>query len=255
MSRFSCAITTFALWCSLAAPGAEAQVAAKNQAPDPAASLGIIKTFTAGPLDTNCYLVGCKESREAAVIDAPQGVASSVIKAVQHDQLTVKMILITHSHWDHIADAAQLKEKLGVPLYINSFDKNNLEEPGSDGLPLFFSIDGVKPDHFFKQGDQLQIGHLQLEVIETPGHTPGGVCFWFAKEKVLFSGDTLFQGSMGNISFPTSNPPDMWESLKKLAKLPPETKVYPGHGPPTTIAKEAWIVRAQSIGMNRLLDG
>jgi hydroxyacylglutathione hydrolase len=207
----------------------------------------IIKIFTSGPIDTHAYLIGCPATREAAIIDAPAGVMQGILNAVEHEQLTVKMILITHSHWDHIADAAKLKEKLGIPLYIHALDRENLKKPGSDGLPLFFPVDGVEADHGIKQGDKLEVGHLQLEVIETPGHTPGGVCFWIVKEKVLFSGDTLFQGSMGRVDFPMSNPQFMWESLKKLAKLPPDTKVYPGHGAPTTVAAEAWMASAQSI--------
>lgn len=186
-------------------------------------------------------------TRQAAVIDAPQGVTSSILKELEREQLTVKMILITHSHWDHIADAAFLKEHLKVPLYIHSLDHPNLEKPGSDGLPLFFTTQGSKADGFLKEGDQLQVGNLQIQVIETPGHTPGGVCFWLPEEKILFSGDTLFQGTIGNLSFPTARPAFMWESLKKLAQLPPETQVYPGHGTPTTIAAEAWITQAEFL--------
>lgn len=206
-----------------------------------------IKTFSSGPLDTNCYLIGCPVTRQAAVIDAPQGVASSVLKEAEREQLQIKMMLITHSHWDHIADAAALKKALNIPLYIHFLDHQNLASPGSDGLPLFFPIEKSQADGYLKERDQFQIGNLQLEIIETPGHSPGGVCFWLPKEKILFSGDTLFQGSIGNLSFSTARPALMWESLKKLAKLPPETKVYPGHGLPTTISAEAWITQAQSI--------
>ncbi|MGH2611780.1 MAG: MBL fold metallo-hydrolase, partial [Rhabdochlamydiaceae bacterium] len=143
--------------------------------------------------------------------------------------------------------AAELKRTFQAPLYIHPSDEENLKKPGSDKLPLFFSIDGVEADGFLKEGEIFRIGNLELKVIETPGHSPGGVCLWFPKEKVLFSGDTLFQGSMGRIDFPTSRPSQMWQSLKKLAKLPPETKVYPGHGPATTIAQEAWMTKAETI--------
>lgn len=207
----------------------------------------IIKTFISGPAETNCYLLACDATRQAAVIDAPLGVTASLLREIKQDRLTVQMILITHSHWDHIADAASLKEHLKVPLYIHSLDQQNLASPGSDGLPLFFPIDGSESDGFFKEGDKFQVGNLDIEVIETPGHSPGGVCFWLRKEKVLFSGDTLFQGTIGNLSFPTAQPSFMWESLKKLATLPSETKVYPGHGRPTTIGSEVWLDQAQSL--------
>jgi len=199
-------------------------------------SIMIIKTFSCGPIETNGYLVECPKTHEAVIIDAPLGLAAQV-----KDQPKIKKIVITHSHWDHIADAAELKTVLHVPLYIHLNDEENLKKPGSDRLPLFFPIQGVKADGFLKEGQKFKIGTLEFEVIETPGHSPGGVCFWFPKEKVLFSGDTLFRGSMGRVDFPTSSEEDMWESLKKLGKLPPETKVYPGHGPATTIGAESWI--------------
>jgi hydroxyacylglutathione hydrolase len=198
----------------------------------------LIKTFTAGPVDTNCYLVGCPKTHQAAVIDAPQGVAS---KLLHEKELKIKMIFITHSHWDHIADAAKLKETFQAPLYVHPYDAENLKRPGADKLPLFFSIDGVEADGFLEEGEVFFIGNLKLQVIETPGHSPGGVCLWFPEEKVLFSGDTLFKGSMGRVDFPFSSPSQMRESLKKLSDLPPDTKVYPGHGPSTTIAAESWI--------------
>ncbi len=204
----------------------------------------LIKTFTSGPVDTNCYLVGCPETHEAALIDAPQGVLSKIL---HEKQLNIKKIFITHSHWDHIADAAEIKAALHVPLYIHPYDEENLKHPGADRLPMFFAVQGALADGFLEEGEKFKIGNLELQVIETPGHSPGGVCLWFPKEKVLFSGDTLFQGSMGRVDFPTSSPTQMWASLKKLAKLPPETKVYPGHGPATTLAAEGWIANAETI--------
>ncbi len=199
----------------------------------------IIKTFSCGPIETNAYLVECPETHEAALIDAPLGVASEI-----KDYPNIKKIFITHSHWDHIADAAKLKSTFHIPLYIHSYDEENLKKPGSDRLPLFFPVQGTKAEGLLEEGEKFKIGKLEFQVIETPGHSPGGVCFWFPKEKVLFSGDTLFRGSMGRVDFPTSSPAQMWESLKKLGKLPPETKVYPGHGPPTTIGSESWIKNA-----------
>ena len=93
--------------------------------------------------------------------------------------------------------------------------------------------------------DKLKVGKVELQVIHTPGHTPGSICLYIPKENVLISGDTLFAGSIGNISFPTSKPKLMWESLKKLSKLTPDTKVLPGHGQSTTIGKEKWLNKAE----------
>ncbi len=204
----------------------------------------ILEFFPSGPAETNAYLIGCPETKRAVVIDVPFESTSLILQRSQALSLSIEMILLTHSHWDHTAEVALLKERLNIPVYVHKEDAGNLEDPGSDGLPLFFPISGVKPDGFLSDGQELEIGHLCIQVIHTPGHTPGGVCFYLPKERVLISGDTLFRGTIGNLSFPTARPALMWNSLKKLAALPEETKVYPGHGEPTTIGREKWIAQA-----------
>ena len=205
----------------------------------------IIKVFTSGPAETNSVLIGCPKTRQAAIIDVPFESTDLLIKALEKESLTPTMILLTHTHWDHLADIAKLKKLLNVPVYVHAEDAGNLEKPGSDRLPLMFPIEGVKPDEFLTDGQIIPLGALKIQVIHTPGHTPGGVCFWLPQEKILISGDTLFKGTIGNISFPTARPAKMWESLKKLAELPPETRVFPGHGPETTIRAEQWIKHAK----------
>jgi len=205
----------------------------------------LIKVFTTGPAETNSILIGCSKTRQAAIVDVPLDSAEPIIQALEKDSLTLQMILLTHSHWDHLADVAKLKKLLGVPIYVHPEDAGNLERPGSDKLPLPFSIEGVKPDKFLSDGQIIPLGDLRIEVVSTPGHTPGGVCFWLRAEKILISGDTLFKGTIGNISFPTARPALMWQSLKKLAALPPDTRVFPGHGPETTIKAESWIAHAR----------
>jgi hydroxyacylglutathione hydrolase len=205
----------------------------------------ILEVFPAGPAETNAYLIGCPKTKRAAVIDVPFESTDRILKRANALSLQIERILLTHSHWDHTAEAAVLKEKLDIPVFVHEEDGKNVEEPGSDGLPLYFPIRGVKPDGYLTDGQKILVGELELEVIHTPGHTPGGVCFYLAKEKALFSGDTLFQGTIGNLSFPTARPALMWESLKRLAALPSETKVYPGHGDPTTIGAEKWIANAR----------
>ena len=205
----------------------------------------IIKIFTAGPAETNSILVGCSKTRQAAIVDVPLGVTPLIVQALKKENLIPQMILLTHSHWDHIADVAELKKMLDVPVYVHPEDAGNLERPGSDRLPLFFPIEGISSEKFLSDGQILLLGDLKIKVIWTPGHTPGGVCFWLQEQKILLSGDTLFKGTIGNISFPTARPELMWESLKKLSHLPPETKVFPGHGPETTIGAESWIVNAK----------
>ncbi len=205
----------------------------------------ILEIFPSGPADTNAYLLGCSLTKKAVVIDVPFESSRLLLESAQEHSLSIEMILLTHSHWDHTAEVALLKEQLNVPIYIHALDAGNLQKPGSDGLPLYSPIRAIKPDGFLVEAQEINVGNLTIQVIHTPGHTPGGVCFYLPQEKILISGDTLFRGTIGNLSFPTARPELMWDSLKKLAALPPDTKVYPGHGGPTTIGKEQWITTAQ----------
>jgi glyoxylase-like metal-dependent hydrolase (beta-lactamase superfamily II) len=206
-----------------------------------------IQVFPSGPFSTNAYLAACLETKEAAIIDPAPNSAEKILTYLARNQWTCSKILLTHSHWDHIADVANLKMTLNSQVYIHSLDIDNLKLPGSDGLPCWIPISGVQADHLLKEGDQLTMGKQQFQVLHTPGHTPGGVCFYEPNQLVLFSGDTLFKGSIGNLSFPTSQPSLMWISLDKLAHLPSKTKVYPGHGPVTTIGEESWLPRAKEL--------
>jgi len=206
-----------------------------------------LQVFPSGPFETNAYVVFCEKTNEGAIVDPAPESKDKILQFVEQNKIDIKKILLTHSHWDHIGDVATLKEEFDVPVIIHPLDVPNLENPGADGLPLFMPIRGVKPDELLAEGDKIQIGEKLFEVIDTPGHTPGGVCFYCPEESILISGDTLFQGSIGNLSFPTSDPDAMWKSLEKLAQLPPETKVYPGHGPSTTIGAETWLNRAKEV--------
>lgn len=205
-----------------------------------------IKVFASGPVDTNTYLLSCSKTKEAVIIDAPPDSLDWLLSQIEHDHLTVKALLLTHSHWDHIAEASLIKTTLKIPLYVHKEDAANVEHPGSDRLPLVFPLSPCSVDHYLEDGEILTVGNLRLEVIHTPGHSPGCVCFYLKQEHTLFSGDTLFQGTIGRINFPSSRPTLMWSSLKKLAALPPETIVYPGHGDPTTIGEEEWLDNPQA---------
>lgn len=205
----------------------------------------IIRTFPSGPFATNAYAVACPVTKRVAIVDPAPGCQGPIEAFIQDHHLIPDKILITHSHWDHIADAAALKEKYNIPLYVHPEDAQNLERPGSDGLPFRMNIPSTHPDHLLTEGEVIHVGDISFEVIETPGHSPGGVCFYCKEEGILFSGDTLFKGTFGNTSFPTARPRQMWESLKKLSKLPAETTVYPGHGLRTTIGAEPWLANAE----------
>lgn len=206
----------------------------------------IIYPFPSGPLLTNAYVVACPTTYRAAIVDPSQGSAEVVKKFIADKKLQPKMILITHSHWDHIVDAAELQQHFQIPVYVHALDAPNLQYPGSDRLGRH-KITPVTPEGYLNDGDKITIGDLQFEVIHTPGHSPGGVCLYCPKHHLLLSGDTLFKGTMGRIDLPTGQPNLMWESLKKLAKLPAETQVYPGHGPSTTIGAEKWLTDPESV--------
>ncbi len=201
----------------------------------------IIKVFSTGPVETNTILLACPKTLKAAIIDVPFSSKDLLIDEIKNLKLKPEMILLTHSHWDHIGEVIELKKALNIPIYVHSEDAGNLEVPGSDGLPLVFPVQGGRPDHLLKDGDVLELGSLKIDVIHTPGHTPGGVCFWIKDENVLISGDTLFRGTIGRLNFPSSKPKLMWESLKRLSKLPAETRVVPGHGKETKIGDEPWL--------------
>lgn len=206
-----------------------------------------IQEFPSGPFETNAYVVGCTTTKQAVIIDPAPESADAILDCLETKGFHCIAILLTHSHWDHIADAPTLKDKLNVPIYIHELDAPNLKRPGADGLPLWVEIRGLEADHLIHEGMIIPVGELSFHVLETPGHTPGGVCFYEPEEGVLFSGDTLFKGTIGNLSFPTARPHLMWHSLDKLAELPAHTHVYPGHGPSTRIGKESWLPNARDV--------
>ena len=196
-------------------------------------------------MGTNAILIGCEETGQAAVIDPSLGSTEPILEAARLLSLKIDLIILTHSHWDHIADVHKLKHKTGAMVYIHPLDEDNLIEPGSDGLQLHFPIRGVEPDRSLTDGKVVSVGNLKLQVIHTPGHSPGCVCLYIEDEKVLFSGDTLFKGSMGGLHLPTAREPLMWGSLEKLGNLPADVRVIPGHGDDTTIGAESWLKSAR----------
>jgi len=206
----------------------------------------ILETFCSGPLRTNAYIVACSNTHKAALFDAPYQCFDEVVAFLNKKKLLLQTLFLTHSHIDHIADVSVFKKNYPlIDIVIHPLDQKNLIDPGSDGIGLF-SVEAQKPTKLITDGEEFFIGDLSLEVIHTPGHSPGGVCYFFPHEKILISGDTLFKGTYGSLSLPTAQPEKMKESLLRLAKLPQTTKVYPGHGRPTTIEGEPWLMKPLS---------
>lgn len=190
-----------------------------------------------GPLETNCYLYFCPETRECAVID-PGAAAELIFPLITHLNLKPVIILNTHGHIDHTGANLEIKERYQVPIALHQADLPLLEE----GLQLAFGLmlgarPSPRPDRLLADGDEIEIGQTRLQVIHTPGHSPGSVCFYTAG--ILFSGDTLFCGGVGRTDLPGGSWKDLIQSLRtKVMTCPDETLVLPGHGPRTTIAEE-----------------
>jgi len=185
-----------------------------------------VSTLLVGEIDTNCYIIEDEKSKGALIID-PGDNAEEILNLLNKHQLIARYIVNTHGHWDHIGANRELKARTGAPLLIHELDEFMYKASNS---PL--------ADSHLKENDLIKVGDVIFKVFHTPGHTPGGISIYSEKEKVLFSGDTLFAGTYGRTDLPYSSQADMEKSLKKLLKLPAETKVYPGHGRPTTIGEE-----------------
>lgn len=197
----------------------------------------IIKRFIAGRLENNIYLVVDEKSGEAVLIDATQDLPE-IQKAVKDLGVKVKYILLTHGHFDHILGLNSLKKSLNAPAVICKDDlviSDNINE----FTRLFGLPDSVPPkyDMYIKDGDEILLGSYKIKVIHTPGHTEGGVCYLV--DGKLFSGDTLFRGSVGRTDLFGGNFDKLSDSIKnKLFKLDDKTEVFPGHGDMTTIGFE-----------------
>ena len=202
----------------------------------------IIK-ITCPPLGNNTYLVIEKDKEEfekpseAIIIDPSYKSTEKILEQIKN--IKVKYIINTHGHPDHTWENQKLKELTKAKLLIHKADSHLLTNPEFETpIPFSESI----PDKFLEDGEIIVLGKLKFKIIHTPGHSPGGVCLYEEREHVLFSGDTLFKGTYGRTDLHHSDSEEMKKSLKKLARLPLETKVYPGHGKETTIKEEKeWI--------------
>lgn len=195
------------------------------------------KLVVVGPLETNCYLAYCDETMDCAVID-PGAQPELIFPAVVEAGLRPVVILNTHGHIDHIGANRDVLEKFNVPLWIHELDRPLLEADAQFELSLVLGAKSSPPaDRLLKDGETVAFGRCRLEVIHTPGHSPGSVGFF--GEKILFSGDTLFNGGVGRTDLPGGSTRDLEVSLReRILCLPAETVVLPGHGPWTTIGDE-----------------
>ncbi len=202
----------------------------------------ITQMFVVGKLYTNCYIVSCEQTRDAVIIDPGFDVedeAKKVSKFIEDNQLDIKCIINTHGHPDHTCGNRIAKEKFNVPIFIHKLDAHMLGE-SSKAVSQFLGFKDFSPpaDKFLNDGDHVVFGKAVLKVIHTPGHSRGSISLLGSRE--VFTGDTLFMGSIGRTDFPESSERDMKLSLKKLMLLPENFVVYPGHGPTSKIKDEKW---------------
>lgn len=201
----------------------------------------IVESRVVGMLQTNSYLLGDPATRQAVVID-PGGDGQAIAARIQSLGLKLVAILNTHGHYDHVMDAWTLKEKQGGEIHMHPLDIPIVEQ----SMVTMGAYFGLKPlagpiriDRDLREGDVLRFGGLVLNVLETPGHTPGHVSFWMKKARRVFVGDTLFAGSIGRTDFPGGSYAQLICSVRqKIFCLEDDTAVHPGHGPSTTVGRE-----------------
>jgi hydroxyacylglutathione hydrolase len=199
-----------------------------------------IRAFPSGIADTNAYVVLDPESNHALIIDAPRDVTDTLANELAGK--TVDRIVITHTHWDHIGDAAALKARFGAPIAAHPLAVPNLETPGSTLTRLPYEIEPARPDELLNEGDAVALGDHRFTVMHLPGHEPSHIVLYSESDRVFLGGDVLFPNGHGRTDLPGSDQAIMNQTLRRVVKLPDDVTVYPGHGVPTTIGRErGWI--------------
>ena len=197
----------------------------------------IIKDLVVGPLMANCFIFGCKKTREAVVID-PGGDADKILLSLADSELEVKYIINTHGHFDHVCGNGKMKDATGADILIHPLDAPMLGMLTSNAAVFGISVENSPPcDQTIEEGETVSFGNISLKVVHTPGHTPGGISLY--TDGIVFVGDTLFAGSIGRTDFPGGDFDTLISSIKtKLFDMEDDMRVLSGHGPETSIGSE-----------------
>jgi len=198
-----------------------------------------LKEYQVGVIGTNCYLAGNEQTKELLVID-PGGDAELLSAEIAKSGYDPVAVLLTHGHFDHCMAARPLADRYGIEIYVHEDDRTTMETPSHNCSGMIGRLQAFSADRYFHgERDHISLAGFDIEVLHTPGHTPGGVCFYLEKENTLFSGDTLFCGSVGRTDFPGGSMSQLVKSIReKLLPLPDFTKVLPGHDSQTLIGDE-----------------
>lgn len=196
-----------------------------------------VEMIEVGPFAENCYIVGCKKTKQGVVID-PGDELQRILSTIKQHLLNIKYILVTHAHLDHVKELKALKDEVDVPIMMNRDDQFLLENLPGQAAAFGLTSSGVPGiDIYINEGDKIEFGDICFDVLQTPGHSPGSISF--IAEGIAFVGDALFSGSIGRTDLPGGDFDTLINSIKtKLFTLNDLTKVYSGHGPPTTIGRE-----------------
>jgi glyoxylase-like metal-dependent hydrolase (beta-lactamase superfamily II) len=196
----------------------------------------VVDRFALGPIQTNCYVVRPDVAAPAGVVVDPGGEAAELVLQLERLRANCAAILVTHGHFDHVGGVADLAESTGAPVYMPEGERDRLERY-SEFAPAGVPGRPYTPDHLLEGGETIDVAGLSFECISIPGHSPAHIAFY--ADGHLFSGDLLFAGSVGRVDLPGGDWDTLLESVRTLAdRYPPETIVYPGHGPQTTLGTE-----------------
>jgi glyoxylase-like metal-dependent hydrolase (beta-lactamase superfamily II) len=202
-----------------------------------------IVQIPAGPLETNAYLVVDAESGEALLVDAPPDSFDAITAEASQRGVAPALLVVTHGHWDHIVDVVPARDHFSATVLAHDGDRELFENPVVEEMTAF------SPDQALRDGDTVQVGGVTFQVLHTPGHSPGQISLYSEADAVLLGGDTLFPGGYGTVEVPGASTEQTVETMCRLAQLPDEVRVFPGHGSSTTIGSErSWMERVADTG-------